>query len=121
MNGGVRHAGLGGVLAVAALLAPAAAPGQGPAIDRRALVTRRNVTLERYDAATPFQVGNGAFAFGVDATGLQTFIRGGRADEPRARVPGGRELGGEVGRTEEGALSRNGNRAKSRAANVETA
>lgn len=43
------------------------------AIDRHALVTRHNVELTAYDAANPLQVGNGHFAFGVDATGLQTF------------------------------------------------
>ncbi len=42
-------------------------------LDRHALVTRHNVTLEGYDAKNPFQLGNGEFAFAVDATGLQTF------------------------------------------------
>ena len=41
-------------------------------IDRRALVARHNVTLDRYDARNPLQVGNGEFAFAVDTTGLQT-------------------------------------------------
>lgn len=42
-------------------------------IDRRVLVTRHNVTLNAYDPNLPLQVGNGEFAFAVDATGLQTF------------------------------------------------
>ncbi len=49
-------------------------------IDRRALVTRHNVVLTEFDATlprtrqTPLQVGNGHFAFGLDVTGLQTFM-----------------------------------------------
>ena len=42
-------------------------------IDRHALVTRHKVVLEKADAQTALQVGNGEFAFGVDVTGLQTF------------------------------------------------
>jgi len=42
-------------------------------IDRHALVTRHNVVLTAFDGNTPLQVGNGQFAFGMDATGLQTF------------------------------------------------
>ena len=42
-------------------------------IDRRALVSRHNVTLERPDSLTPLSVGNGRFAFTADITGLQTF------------------------------------------------
>jgi hypothetical protein len=44
-----------------------------PPIDRRALVARHNVSLSRFDPESPFSVGNGEFAFTVDATGLQTF------------------------------------------------
>ena len=47
-----------------------AAPGT---IDRHALVIRHNVVLHRFDADNPLTVGNGGFAFTVDATGLQTF------------------------------------------------
>ncbi len=43
-------------------------------IDRRALVMRHNVTLTDLDALRPMQVGNGEFAFGMDITGLQTFV-----------------------------------------------
>ncbi|MGH7950796.1 MAG: hypothetical protein ACREFE_02595 [Limisphaerales bacterium] len=42
-------------------------------IDRHALVTRHNVVLTNFDARSPLTVGNGGFAFTVDATGLQTF------------------------------------------------
>jgi len=48
----------------------AAAP---PAIDRQALVSRHHVTLTSLDTESPLSVGNGEFAFTVDATGLQTF------------------------------------------------
>jgi len=42
-------------------------------LDRRALVTRHNVTLTKPDPLTPLSVGNGEFAFTADITGLQTF------------------------------------------------
>ena len=57
-------------MAVFTLLAAAA---QATPIDRHALVTRHNVVLRRFDADNPLTVGNGGFAFTVDATGLQTF------------------------------------------------
>jgi hypothetical protein len=50
--------------------APEASPGR---VDRHALVTRHNVVLHQFDADNPLTVGNGEFAFTVDATGLQTF------------------------------------------------
>src|ERR1700690_1719578 len=61
--------------AVAAHAAPTqAAPETSPGrVDRHALVTRHNVALHRFDADNPLTVGNGGFAFTVDATGLQTF------------------------------------------------
>lgn len=43
------------------------------AIDRKAVVTRHNVTVTRPDSLSSLTVGNGAFAFTVDVTGLQTF------------------------------------------------
>ena len=46
---------------------------QAAPIDRHALVTRHDVVLTNFDAANPLSVGNGGFAFTVDATGLQTF------------------------------------------------
>jgi hypothetical protein len=42
-------------------------------IDRHALVTRHNIVLTNFDVNNPLTVGNGEFAFTVDATGLQTF------------------------------------------------
>lgn len=42
-------------------------------IDRHAVVTRHNVTVESFDTLSSLSVGNGKFAFTVDATGLQTF------------------------------------------------
>jgi len=57
----------------AALLRAQGARVGAPPIDRRALVTRHNVELTRIDPESPLSVGNGEFAFTVDATGLQTF------------------------------------------------
>jgi len=42
-------------------------------IDRKALLTRHNVTNNAFDTLASLSVGNGEFAFTVDATGLQTF------------------------------------------------
>jgi hypothetical protein len=42
-------------------------------IDRHALVTRHNVTINEPNSLTPLSVGNGEFAFTADITGLQTF------------------------------------------------
>lgn len=42
-------------------------------IDRFALVTRHNVFINAFDSLSSLSVGNGEFAFTVDATGLQTF------------------------------------------------
>lgn len=44
-----------------------------PKIDRKALVSRHNVHVHEIDTLASLTVGNGAFAFTVDATGLQTF------------------------------------------------
>ena len=43
------------------------------AIDREALVRRHNVVLREADANGSMAVGNGAFAFNFDVTGLQSF------------------------------------------------
>ncbi|MFO1492319.1 MAG: glycoside hydrolase family 65 [Kiritimatiellia bacterium] len=53
------------------LLLPGLAAAAG--IDRHALVSRHNVVVTNLDERLVLQVGNGEFAFGVDATGLQTF------------------------------------------------
>lgn len=42
-------------------------------IDRRALVTRHNPIVTAMDTLSSLSVGNGSFAFTVDATGLQSF------------------------------------------------
>ncbi|MBN1413973.1 MAG: hypothetical protein JW973_02635 [Bacteroidales bacterium] len=42
-------------------------------IDRKALVQRHNVIVTTIDSLSSLSVGNGRFAFTVDATGLQTF------------------------------------------------
>lgn len=42
-------------------------------IDRYALVHRHNVKITAFDSLNSLSVGNGKFAFTVDATGLQTF------------------------------------------------
>ncbi len=42
-------------------------------IDRYALVSRHDVTVDSLDSLSSLSVGNGSFAFTVDATGLQTF------------------------------------------------
>jgi hypothetical protein len=60
------------VLAAMSLSARGDLRRQAP-IDRRALVTRHHPTLTRLDPESPLSVGNGEFAFTVDATGLQTF------------------------------------------------
>ena len=43
-------------------------------IDRQAVVSRHTITTTKTNAKSPAQVGNGEFAFGVDITGLQTFV-----------------------------------------------
>ncbi|MDR2681408.1 MAG: hypothetical protein LBC47_11430, partial [Tannerella sp.] len=47
--------------------------GNHASIDREALVKRHAVTLNKLSAPELLQVGNGEIAFGIDATGLQTF------------------------------------------------
>lgn len=42
-------------------------------IDRKELVSRHNVKVENIDTLASLSLGNGSFAFTVDATGLQTF------------------------------------------------
>ncbi|SEP41643.1 hypothetical protein [Amycolatopsis saalfeldensis] len=49
-------------------------PGPGGRIDRQAVVARHRVVRDKLDTQSPLQVGNGGFAFGVDVTGLQTFV-----------------------------------------------
>ena len=56
-----------------ALAACAVAAGLHAQIDRHAVVRRNNPVVERLDRLSSLTVGNGGFAFTVDATGLQTF------------------------------------------------
>jgi hypothetical protein len=46
---------------------------QAQKINRETLVGRHNVTVKEIDSLSSLSVGNGKFAFTVDATGLQTF------------------------------------------------
>jgi len=59
-------------LIITAFLLSIAMMGQQK-IDRKALVTRHNVKLTAIDTLASLSVGNGTFAFTIDATGLQTF------------------------------------------------
>jgi hypothetical protein len=59
------------VIALAGGLCPGCETGGK--IDRLALVQRHNVQVTRFDPHASLSVGNGEFAFTVDATGLQTF------------------------------------------------
>jgi len=70
-----------GLLAIAMASSSFGAEASNPdIIDRQALVTRHNITITSFDETanrgewTPIQIGNGNFAIGVDATGLQTFM-----------------------------------------------
>lgn len=56
----------------ALVLTACGAGGQSP-IDREALVARNNPQVTAFDSLSSLSVGNGEFAFTVDATGLQTF------------------------------------------------
>ncbi|KAM5534759.1 hypothetical protein V8D89_011623 [Ganoderma adspersum] len=56
------------------LLALSAAAVASSRIDRHAIVSRYNPVRTASSTSTPMQVGNGHFAFGVDVTGLQTFL-----------------------------------------------
>ena len=60
--------------AASLLLLVTARTAETKPIDRHALVSRHNVELTALDKNAPLQVGNGHFAFGIDATGLQTFV-----------------------------------------------
>ena len=57
----------------AAALCLASCATQTSTIDREALVTRNHPKVDRIDPLASLSVGNGEFAFTVDATGLQSF------------------------------------------------
>ncbi len=50
-----------------------ALPGKAASIDRKALADRHDINVIRPDSLASLTIGNGAFAFTVDITGLQTF------------------------------------------------
>ena len=56
-----------------ASLSVACSSADNSPIDRQALVTRHNIAVDKFDPLSSVSVGNGKFAFTVDATGLQTF------------------------------------------------
>lgn len=58
---------------LAALTLFACGSGKQQPIDREALVTRNNPQVTAFDSLSSLSVGNGEFAYTVDATGLQTF------------------------------------------------
>jgi len=70
-----RQLGVFSVLVTSALFVETFGESRASAqsIDRRALVTRHHPLLEEFDVEAPLSVGNGQFAFTVDATGLQTY------------------------------------------------
>ena len=55
------------------LLCLTTALSQAQPIDRKAVVMRNNPFVKSMDPLSSLTVGNGGFAFTVDATGLQTF------------------------------------------------
>ena len=61
-------------LAAVSLVAASCGKGESGKIDRRAVVERHRVVTDSTNRVSPAQVGNGDFAFGVDVTGLQTFV-----------------------------------------------
>lgn len=60
-------------LLTATLALTACDSGKQPPIDREALVGRNNPQVMAFDSLSSLSVGNGEFAYTVDATGLQTF------------------------------------------------
>ena len=60
-------------IALLSLIFFGCSPNATTKIDRNDLVTRHNVKVTQMDTLSPLTVGNGEFAYTVDATGLQTF------------------------------------------------
>ena len=58
---------------LAALTLVACSAEKQEPIDRQALVERNNPQVTAMDSLSSLSVGNGEFAYTVDATGLQTF------------------------------------------------
>jgi len=61
------------IFGIALLLFAACKTQDSSKIDRKAVVQRHNVTNSSMDTLASLTVGNGAFAYTVDATGLQSF------------------------------------------------
>ncbi len=57
------------------LLVTAATNSNAQRINRQQVVERHTIKNPRFDALSPLTVGNGAFAFTVDVTGLAKFSR----------------------------------------------
>lgn len=62
------------ISAVAGLAVIFARCSEDKKIDRKAVVARHKIVTDSSNPRSPAQTGNGEFAFGVDITGLQTFI-----------------------------------------------
>ena len=69
MNKQIRKIITAAVLGIAVVCSAAAAEK----INRFKVVTRHNPHVTNFDSLSSLTVGNGQFAFTVDATGLQTF------------------------------------------------
>jgi hypothetical protein len=54
-------------------------------INRQAVVQRHNVHVNKIDSLSSLSVGNGNFAFTVDATGMQSFLMRMQMEFPSAR------------------------------------
>ena len=61
-------------LALIVLLIGCNTPVDQNRINRKEVVSRHNIITDEFSKRSPAQVGNGEIAFGVDITGLQTFI-----------------------------------------------
>ncbi len=57
----------------AALMMGTMAHAQQSTIDRKAVVRRHTIHINKADSLSSLSVGNGKFAFTVDVTGLQSF------------------------------------------------
>ena len=78
----MSKSGLAFSLCFGFVLATSCAASPAEPIDRRALVSRHNPSLQRLDPESPLSVGNGEFAFTADVTGLQTFAEAYEATIP---------------------------------------
>jgi hypothetical protein len=70
-----RHAKvlLQGALALGTFMTVSCGGAVEAAIDRQAVVSRHNITVNSFEKVSPLSVGNGRFTFTCDVTGLQTF------------------------------------------------